>query len=88
MDPPAAQPIFFYDIGDPHCYLAAERIMSALGELGATAEWEPVHGAAFGIEPPAVDPDELGAAIADAGLQPLRMPPWPPDSELAMLAAT
>lgn len=89
MEPPAAQPIFFYDIGDPHCYLVAERIMSALGELGAVPEWEPVHGAALGIDPPAIDPDELGAAVAAAGLQPLRMPPaWPPDSELAMLTAT
>ncbi|MGH2857205.1 MAG: DsbA family protein [Solirubrobacteraceae bacterium] len=85
----AAQPIFFYDIGDPHCYLVAERILATLGELDAAPEWEPVHGAVLGIEPPAIDAVELGEAVATAGLQPLRMPrTWPPDSELAMLAAT
>ncbi|HEY5427928.1 MAG TPA: hypothetical protein VIK04_02335 [Solirubrobacteraceae bacterium] len=86
---PADQPVFYYDIGDPDCYLVAERIMGELGGLGSIPEWEPVHGAQIGITPPAVDPDELAEAVTQAGLQPLRLPrTWPPDSELAMLTAT
>lgn len=84
--PESAQPVFYYDIGDPDCYLIAERIMA---ELPVVPEWEPVHGAQIGIVAPGVDAGELAAAVARAGLQPLRLPPaWPPDSELAMLTAT
>jgi 2-hydroxychromene-2-carboxylate isomerase len=84
-----AQPTFYYDIGDPGCYLVAEQIMAELGGLGAAPEWEPVHGAQIGYTPPAVDPDALAERVAQAGLQPLRLPSaWPPDSELAMLTAT
>jgi 2-hydroxychromene-2-carboxylate isomerase len=80
------QPVFYYDLGSPGCYIAAERMMS---ELPAMPEWEPVHGAALGIAAPAVDESELAAAIARAELQPLRLPAaWPPDTERAMLAAT
>jgi hypothetical protein len=38
--PQPAQPIFFYDLGSPACYLAAERI---IGELPAAPEWEPAQ---------------------------------------------
>ena len=87
--PAAGQPTFYYDIGDPGCYLVAERIMGELGALGAFPEWEPVHGAQLGITPDPVDPVALADAVAQAGLQPLRLPStWPPDSELAMLTAT
>ena len=47
---PPAQPTFYYDIGDPGCYLVAERIMAELGGLGSVAEWEPVHGAQLGFQ--------------------------------------
>jgi GNAT superfamily N-acetyltransferase len=81
-----AQPVFYYDLGDPGCYLVAERIMS---ELPVVPEWEPVHGARLGFTPPAPDRNVLAGAVARQGLQPLRLPAtWPPDSELAMLAAT
>ena len=30
MSAPRAVPVFFYDLGSPECYLAAERIMAAL----------------------------------------------------------
>ena len=81
-----AQPVFYYDLGDPACYLVAERIMA---ELPIVPEWEPVHGPRLDLTPPAPDRDALADTVARQGLQPLRLPAtWPPDSELAMLAAT
>ena len=81
------QPAFFYyDLADPWSYLIAERI---LGALPVVCEWEPVHGPQLGWTVPAIDPAQLAAAVAQHGLQPLRVPArWPPDSRLAMLAAT
>jgi 2-hydroxychromene-2-carboxylate isomerase len=86
--PQPAQPIFFYDLGSPACYLAAERIM---GELPAAPEWEPVLGAALGGHSAATEPDraEVERRVREQHLQPLRWPsPWPPETELAMLTAT
>ncbi|MGO9959313.1 MAG: hypothetical protein ACLP50_25635 [Solirubrobacteraceae bacterium] len=80
------QPIFYYDLASPGCYLVAERIMS---ELPVVPEWEPVLAAQLGWEEPAPDPDELARTVAAHGLQALRLPAsWPPDTEAAMLAAT
>lgn len=80
------QPKFYYDLADPWSYLVAERI---LGELPVLAEWEPVHGEQLGWSPPALDADRLAGAVGAHELQPLRLPRrWPPDSRLAMLAAT
>jgi 2-hydroxychromene-2-carboxylate isomerase len=85
-DPEPAQPVFYYDLGDPGCYLTAERIMA---ELPVVPEWEPVHGPGLGWTAPQPDPDVLAQAVAGHGLQPLRLPAtWPPDSELAMRVAT
>jgi 2-hydroxychromene-2-carboxylate isomerase len=85
VDEPA-QPIFYYDLGSPGCYLVAERIMS---ELPVVPEWEPVLGTELGVPEDHPDPEQLARAIDDAGLQPLRLPAsWPPNSELAMLVAT
>jgi 2-hydroxychromene-2-carboxylate isomerase len=76
-----AAPIFYYDLGNPACYLAAEQVIAALATV---PEWEPVVWAA-----PAVDRDRLEARAAELGLQPIRWPSqWPPDSHEAMLAAT
>jgi 2-hydroxychromene-2-carboxylate isomerase len=84
--PGPLQPIFYYDLGDPGCYLVAERTMS---ELPVVPEWEPVLGARLGWAPPRPDPEALAEIVAAQGLQPLRLPSaWPPDSELAMLVAT
>ncbi len=83
---PAAQPAFYFDLGDPGCYLTAERI---LAELPVLAEWQPVHGRVLGWTPPALDAEALAATVARDGLQPLRLPgTWPPDSEFAMKVAT
>src|ERR1700761_2532320 len=82
----AAQPVFYFDLGDPGCYLTAERIMA---ELPMVPEWEPVHGPALGWAPPRPDPGALADIVAEHGLLPLRLPAaWPPDSAFAMRVAT
>jgi 2-hydroxychromene-2-carboxylate isomerase len=78
--------VFYYDLGSPECYLVAEQIGT---ELGASVEWEPVHGVDLRPEPPRTDRGAIERSAADAGLQPLRWPgTWPPDTRAAMLAAT
>jgi 2-hydroxychromene-2-carboxylate isomerase len=82
----ADQPIFYYDLGSPGCYLLAERIMTSLPVI---PEWEPVLGRVLGGV--AGDPDRaaIERRAAELELQPLRWPPrWPPDTHDAMLAAT
>jgi 2-hydroxychromene-2-carboxylate isomerase len=84
-----AQPVFFYDLGSPESYLAAEQVMSA---LPAVPEWEPVLGAKLLPEGlPALDAAGRRAIeqrAAQLGLQPLRWPPQlPPDTAQAMRAA-
>ena len=82
----SAQPVFYYDLGSPDCYLAAERIIS---DLPVVPEWEPVLGTQIGASWPAPDRDRIGRIARQAELQSVRWPrTWPPDSELAMLAAT
>ncbi len=81
-----AQPIFYYDLGSPACYLVAEQIMSG---LSVVPEWEPVLGAQIGALEPAPDRESLQRVVSECGLQPLRWPAhWPPDARTAMLAAT
>jgi 2-hydroxychromene-2-carboxylate isomerase len=80
----AAQPVFYYDLGDPVCYLVAERIMSV---LPIVPEWEPVDGSQFKAAD--VDRESIERLAADREMQPLRWPQqWPPDTGTAMLAAT
>lgn len=80
------QPVFYYDLGDPVCYLAAEQVMTA---LPVVPEWEPVLGSSAGVAREAVAREEIERRAAELGLQPLRWPAeWPPDSREAMLAAT
>ena len=88
MSADAAQPVFYYDLSSPECYLVAERVMST---LPVAPEWEPVLGAAVASAPAiaAVDRERLAARAAELGLLALRWPHgWPPDTELATLAAT
>ena len=83
------QPVFYYDLGSPHCYVVAETIMAT---LPVVPEWEPVLGS--DLAPADPDPEmsyreQLERLANHLGLQPVRWPPhWPPDSETAMLAAT
>jgi 2-hydroxychromene-2-carboxylate isomerase len=77
------QPTFYYDLGSPECYLAAERIMAA---LPVVPEWEPVL---LRSNDARVDRDAIARRALELGLQPLRWPPsWPPDARQATLAAT
>jgi 2-hydroxychromene-2-carboxylate isomerase len=81
----AGQPVFYYDLGDPGCYLAAERVMSTLPEV---PEWEPVLGSTITGEE-LLDRERIERAARLQGLQPVRWPAaWPPDTRAAMLAAT
>jgi 2-hydroxychromene-2-carboxylate isomerase len=80
------QPVFYYDLGCPACYVVAERIMA---ELPLVPEWQPVL--AGSLEPGARAPSDraaVGELVRQHGLQPLRWPGvWPPDTREAMLAA-
>jgi 2-hydroxychromene-2-carboxylate isomerase len=80
------QPVFYYDLGSPECYLAAETIMSS---LPVVPEWEPLLGSGLAPLDPDPDRDRIARQAQELGLQPLRWPSrWPPDTERAMLAAT
>jgi 2-hydroxychromene-2-carboxylate isomerase len=89
-------PAFYFDLGSPDAYLAAERVLQT---MPVATEWVPVlardlPGAeSFDAFRCAEERDiVLGGyvdAVARRGLQPLRWPdPFPFDSELAMRAAT
>jgi 2-hydroxychromene-2-carboxylate isomerase len=79
------QPVFFYDLASPECYLAAESILSV---LPVVPEWEPVIAAELGLTE-ATDRIDIEARAAAQGLMPLRWPPHvPPDSALAIRVAT
>ena len=84
------QPVFYYDLADPRCYLLAEQILSALPEMGGRVpEFEPVLAGDLGAEVGDPDRPRLERLASDAGIQPLRWPAgWPPESREAMLAAT
>jgi 2-hydroxychromene-2-carboxylate isomerase len=80
------QPVFYYDLGSVGCYLAAERISSALGVL---PEWEPVLGRELGLTEPPPDRPAIEERARALELQPLRWPAQHPvDTRTAMLAAT
>ena len=85
--PDAAGPAFYFDLGSPEAYLAAERVLQV---MPVATPWVPVLER--DLAPAAAsDPDReaFAARAAAAGLQPVRWPdPFPFDSELAMLAAT
>ncbi len=85
MSPGPAQPVFFYDLGSPECYLVAEQIMSA---LPVVPEWEPVTAGGLGVSTPC-DRVRIERLAVELGLQPIRWPAtWPVDSTQAILAAT
>jgi len=72
--------VFFYDLADPWCWIAAELVNSAFDD--GVPEWQPV-----------LMPDAIGAvdksAISDLAPMPPRWPdPLPADTHTAMLAAT
>jgi 2-hydroxychromene-2-carboxylate isomerase len=83
------QPVFYFDLGSPECYLAAERVMA---ELPVVPEWVPIEAAQLAS---AGDDAEARRAAVEARaqtqhVQPLRWPPsWPQDdTRTAMVGAT
>ncbi|HEX4804265.1 MAG TPA: DsbA family protein [Conexibacter sp.] len=84
------QPVFWFDLGSPESYLAAERVMA---ELPVVPEWVPILETALPGHAPG-DPAARRAAVERAAgaqhVQPLRWPPaWPDgDPRPAMVAAT
>lgn len=83
---------FYFDIGSPLAYVAAERVNGRFLEAGLEVpEWKPVLSAL--LNGPGADEDEIRIeaerAVSAEGLPPIRWPePWPFDSTDAMLAAT
>jgi 2-hydroxychromene-2-carboxylate isomerase len=80
------QPVFYYDLASPACYLVAEQIIST---LPVVAEWEPVLAADVGVLEAELDRSSIEGLAGRLGMQPVRWPlEWPPDTRTAMLAAT
>ena len=77
----AERPHFYFDVGSPWCWLAAERVNHVLDEV---PEWVPVAGPAAEVDRAAVE-----RRAAELGLPAVRWPePFPFDSTTALLAAT
>ncbi len=85
--PQDAGPAFYFDLGSPEAYLAAERVLQV---MPVATPWVPVLERDLGAPAAApVDRAAFAARAEHAGLQPVRWPdPFPFDSELAMQAAT
>jgi 2-hydroxychromene-2-carboxylate isomerase len=84
------QAAFYYDVGSPDAYLAAERVV---GVLGTVPEFIPVRiGGPGGFrcaEEETIYRSDIERRAADYGLMPVRWPAeFPADSEWAMLVAT
>src|SRR4051794_24774092 len=76
------QPVFYYDVGSPWCWLAAERAHQVLGTVPV---WQPVRAGELAD----VDRTAVERRALDQGIPAVRWPErWPFDSELAMLVAT
>lgn len=93
-----SRPAFYFDLGSPFAYLAAERIERVLDE---PVDWRPVSlGALFNLTGRSSwslgDPQRRAAGMAEVerrarlyGLPPIRWPdPWPGNYLIAMRAAT
>jgi 2-hydroxychromene-2-carboxylate isomerase len=96
----SGRPTFYYDLGSPYAYLAAERVSSVFAEAGADPpEWQPILLGGlfkrFGRDSWGNGPErESGMSECEArasayGLPPIRWPePWPSNTLFAMRAAT
>ena len=94
------RPVFFYDLGSPYAYLAAERVNGLFAEAsGEPPEWQPILLGAlfkrFGRDSWANGPDraagmrEVERRASARGLPPVKWPePFPGNTLLAMRAAT
>jgi predicted DsbA family dithiol-disulfide isomerase len=82
--------LFFYDLGDPESYLAAERVTAG---LPLVPEWIPID--ARGLSDQEAGADRPGRRVAleslaaRRGMEPLHWPlQWPSEHRRALLAAT
>jgi 2-hydroxychromene-2-carboxylate isomerase len=94
------RPVFFYDLGSPYAYLAAERVNGLFAEaLGEPPEWQPIllgglfkrfDRSSWGMGPGREEGiAECERRAAARGLPPIRWPkPWPGNMLFAMRAAT
>jgi 2-hydroxychromene-2-carboxylate isomerase len=94
------RPLFFYDLGSPYSYLAAERVNALFTEaIGEPPAWQPVLLGAlfkrFGRDSWGNGPGreegmrECERRASAYGLPPIQWPdPWPPNTLYAMRAAT
>jgi len=92
----AAPPVFYYDLGSPYAYLAAERVNSVLPVVPVWQPillggiWQATGSGSWSL----TDKREEGMAeverrAAERRLQPIRWPdPWPTNTLTAMRAAT
>ena len=92
--------VFYYDLGSPYAYLAAERVNALFVEaIGEPPEWQPILLGGlfkrFGRDSWAETPDrdegiaEVERRAAEYGLPPIRWPdPFPGNTLVAMRAAT
>lgn len=99
MSPPE-RPAFYFDLGSPYAYLAAERVNALFAEAGAPPpEWRPILLGGlfkrFGRQSWAEGPRreegmrEVERRASAYGLPPIRWPePWPGNTLVAMRAAT
>jgi 2-hydroxychromene-2-carboxylate isomerase len=77
---------FYFDLADPECYLASERVPQLLPR---SLEWVPVLRSRVSTAGQQVARAQLERRGAELGLPPLRWPaPYPFECEKAMLAAT
>ncbi len=90
------QPVFYYDLGSPYAYLAAERVNHVLPVVPL---WQPIllggiwkqtgGGSWSATDRRAEGMAEVESRAAQRGLQPIRWPePWPTPTTTAMRAAT
>jgi 2-hydroxychromene-2-carboxylate isomerase len=98
--PPTPRPGFYFDLGSPYAYLAAERVNSLFAEAGAAIpEWQPILLGGlfkrFGRDSWANGPGREGGLreverrASAYGLPPVRWPdPFPGNTLTAMRAAT
>jgi 2-hydroxychromene-2-carboxylate isomerase len=95
-----ARATFFYDLGSPYSYLAAERVNGLFAEHGIEPpEWQPIllgglfkrfDRESWGVGPGRLEGmQECERRAAARGLPPFRWPdPWPGNMLYAMRAAT
>jgi 2-hydroxychromene-2-carboxylate isomerase len=96
----ADRPVFYFDLGSPYAYLAAERINPLFTDAtGMPPVWQPIllgglfkrfDRSSWGEGPEReAGMAEIERRAADRGMQPIRWPdPWPGNMLFAMRVAT